>query len=188
MISQRTITGATILEYRFADLNRHVELLSLYEGKSLKTQSGAGSFNDIPIIKDDFELIIPFYKEFHSALFPVLSRLLLMTDTDKFATTPSSPSLPNIEWNIKDEPKWEDEDVPETKKSLQTNLFTILDNQIESGYKYYALFRWFATINVMPQLAEKYSSLYRSTMADIKSTTLHNNIASTRVRLPYNTL
>lgn len=191
MISNRTLTGATILEYRFTELLQQLELLSLYEAKTLKGQSGTGSYDELAIVEDDYEIIKPFFEEFHTMLFPVLSTILLQTNPDIYTLTPGNISgtvipLPNIEWHIADEPVWADEDVPETKKSLQANLMTILNTNIFNGYKYYALARWFMTQNIVPELARKYIAMYETALGLIKSNRLHNNNKLTRPSRPYN--
>ena len=181
MISNRTLTGATILEYRFTELLQQLELLSLYEAKTLKGQTGTGSYDELAIVEDDYEIIKPFFEEFHAMLFPVLSTILLQTNPDIYTLTPG-----NIEGHIADEPVWADEDVPETKKSLQVNLMTIPNTNIFNGYKYYALARWFMTQNMGAEIAQKYILMYDTALGLIKSNRLHNNNKLTRPTRPYN--
>lgn len=192
MISKRTLTGANILEYRIDELNNQVELLSLYEAKTLKNTSGTGSFDDIPIVDDDHEIIVPFYKEFHAILFPVLSTVLLQTNPDTYHLTPDG-TLPNIQWNIANGTMLDADGVtiiadPEYANHhlFQTNMLSILDVNIESGYKYYALFKWFMTQNVLPELAQKYLASYQNVLSEIKSNIRHNNNSKTRTSRPYN--
>lgn len=193
MISKRTLTGANILEYRIDELNNQVELLSLYEAKTLKNNAGGGSFDDIPIVDDDLEIILPFYKEFHAILFPVLSTVLLQSNPDTFDLTPDSITLPNIQWNIANGTMLDLDGVtlipdPEyaTQHLFQTNMLSILDVNIESGYKYYALFKWFMTQNILPELAQKYLASYQNVLAEIASNIRHNNNKATRAKRPYN--
>ncbi len=195
MISTRTLTGATILEYFFTDLHRKVELTALYEAKTLKSQSGVGSYEDLAITDDDYIMLIDFYKEFHAKLFPVISTILYQPSPDSFQEAPGFYTatvnevevqlpLPNIEWALITEPAWADETIPETRKALQTNMMTIFDIHIESGYKYYALFRWF-TMNNKPDLSKKYDSLWQFELSEIKSNIRHNNTKATRPKRNY---
>lgn len=195
MISPRTLTGAIILEYFFTDLHRKVETVALYEAKTIKGQAGAGSYEDLAIVEDDYQMLVDFYREFHAKLFPVISTILYQSSPDSFQEAPGyytatvdevevQKPLPNIEWALITEPAWADETIPEYRKALQSNIMTIFDTHIEGGYKYYALFRWF-TMNNRPDLSQKYDGLWQFEMNEIKSNIRHNNTKSTRPKRNY---
>lgn len=196
MISPRTpIEGAFILEYFFTDLHRRTELVALHEAKTVKNQAGVGSYEDIAITDDDYPMLIDFYREFHARLFPVMSTRLYQPSPDSFQEAPGfytvtvgetevQKPMPNIEWALITEPAWADENIPETRKAVQDNMRTILDSHIENGYRYYALFKWFA-LNNNPPLSQKYDTFWQSELDAIRQTLRHNNDKTTRARKPY---
>lgn len=183
MVVKHPPTGATSLSYRFIELNNQIQLLSLYEARSLKNENGIGSFDHIPIVEDDYEIIIPFYKEFHTHLIPVLSTVLLEGNFANF----DELSVPNIQWNFTNRPEpIEDAILPKKKKHyLQAEIIPAIDVNLEFGYKYYALFKWFMTQNIVPALAQKYQMAYQQVLNELKSNIRHNNNSLTRASLPY---
>lgn len=164
-------TGAKTVVLNFTDLNHQIELLSLYESKTIKDKEGAGAYEDIPITKDEYEIIIPFYKECHSLLFPVLSTILNQDTPQSFT---DGTTVDNILWNL-------------TEGTYQANILPIIDNHLERAYIHYALFKWFATQNLFPDLANKYRAMFDKNVTDITSSRLHKNDKATRPFIPYRT-
>lgn len=165
-------TGAKTIVLNFTDLNHQVELLSLYESKTIKDKAGAGAYEDIPITQDEYEIVIPFYKEAHSLLFPILSTIL---DQDTPQSFTDGTTIDNILWNL-------------SEGTYQANILPIIENHLERAYIHYALFKWFTTQSILPALSDKYRSMFDKNMRDITSSRLHNNDKATRPQIPYRTL
>ena len=192
MIRTDITPGAISFTYKIADLNRQVALHSLYDAKTLRDDNGKSMYEDVAITDDEKELIIPFYKEFHGELFPVLSTILLRgNNTDLFTEQAANSSAPNIVWHVADGTVISNGEVIAdeyymTHHLFQQNMSTQLDGHLESAYKYYALWKWFLSINTMPALAQKYHTLYTDEMQKIRSAVRHNNNALTRAKRPHN--
>jgi hypothetical protein len=193
MVNTTAVQGAISLQYKFSDLDRQVSLHSLYDAKTLRKEDGRASFDDVAITNDEHELIHPFYKEFHAELAPVLSTILLRgINNDMITNTPETVVSPNISWNIADGTKLDEasgemvaDEYFESHHLFQNNMITNLDIQIEAGYKYYALYKWFLSINTLPALAQKYHTFYTEAMDKIRSLVRHNNDKNTRASIPY---
>ena len=193
MISTTRQAGAISFEYTFNRLGRQVTLHTLYDAKTMKSEGGKLLYDDIAITEDEYELIHPFYGELHTELFPVLSTVLLRDDlnTDRFNLQATNPNYANIVWNIADGTTVVDgETVADeyylTHHLFQPNMATILDKLLESAYKYYALYKWFLSINTVPVLAQKYHTLYTDELSKIRSAVRHNNNADKRPKLKQN--
>jgi len=192
MIGTADVAGAITFKYKFSDLDRQVQLHSLYEAKTLRSQNGVSAYEDVAITDDENDLLHPFYGECHANILPTLSTILLhdTINTDLFTYSPDEANGFNIKWYVSDGTTVVDGETVDDEYYLKNHLFqnsmaSALDIQLEATYKYYALFRWFTAINTIPPAQQKYLSLYIESMGKVSSLVRHNNNAATRPTIPY---
>lgn len=162
-----------VLEYDRTALNEMVDLLSLYEAKTLRDKLGLAQYEDMATSADDYEVLLQYYKDIFNELTAWLSTVSYQTRLSSFFDLPQPESNSLCEFNI-------------DLSLMQANMINVLDNNIDSVLKNYALFRWFLTVNNSTSVAEKYNLLYQQAFENVKSNIRHQNDKTKRPTRRYN--